>query len=102
MGGDGGQFAFTATSSLPDVTARQATTSVVLKDGETIVIGGLVLKQETMARSKTPVLGDLPLLGALFRSNHRRVEENVLTILITPRLGARRESVTGAQEGEGR
>jgi Tol biopolymer transport system component len=84
-----GNFTFTATSSLPDVTARQATTSVVLKDGETIVIGGLVLKQETRATSKTPVLGDLPLLGQLFRSSHRRVEENVLTILITPHLGAR-------------
>jgi Tol biopolymer transport system component len=82
-----GNFAFTATSSLPDVTARQAATSVVLKDGETIVIGGLVLKQETRATSKTPVLGDLPLLGQLFRSSHRRVEENVLTILITPHLG---------------
>ncbi len=82
-----GNFTFTATSSLPDVTARQATTSVVLKDGETIVIGGLVLRQETQATSKTPLLGDLPLLGQLFRSNHRRVDENVLTILITPHLG---------------
>jgi general secretion pathway protein D len=83
-----GNFAFTATSSLPDVTARQAATSIVLKDGETIVIGGLVLKQETRATSKTPVLGDLPLLGQLFRSSHRRVEENVLTILITPHLSS--------------
>ena len=83
-----GNFAFTATSSLPDVTARQAATSIVLKDGETIVIGGLVLKQETRATSKTPVLGDLPLLGQLFRSTHRRVEENVLTILITPHLSS--------------
>jgi Tol biopolymer transport system component len=83
-----GNFTFTATSSLPDVTARQATTSVVVKDGETIVIGGLVLKQETQARSKTPVLGDLPLLGQLFRSSHQRVEENVLTILITPHLSS--------------
>ena len=85
-----GNFTFTATSSLPDVTARQATTSVVVKDGETIVIGGLMLKQETQATSKTPLLGDLPLLGRLFRFNHRRVEENTLTILITPHLGGER------------
>ncbi len=86
-----GNFAFTTTSSLPDVTARQASTSVQLKDGETIVIGGLVLKQETLATSKTPVLGDLPLLGQLFRSTHKRAEENVLTILITPHLATERE-----------
>jgi len=88
-----GSFAFTATSSLPDVTSRQTTTSVVLKDGETIMIGGLILKQETRATSKTPVLGDIPLIGQLFRSSHRRLEENVLTILITPRLGLQRASL---------
>ncbi len=82
-----GNFTFTSASSLPDVTTRQTATGVVLKDGETVVLGGLVLKQETRATNKTPVLGDLPLLGQLFRSSSRQVEENVLTILITPHLG---------------
>ena len=82
-----GSFTFTATSSLPDLTSRQTTTSVVVKDGETIMIGGLILNQETKATSKTPVLGDIPLVGQLFRTSHRQLEENVLTILITPRVG---------------
>ena len=82
-----GNFTFTSTSSLPDVTTRQTTASVMVNEGETLMIGGLVLTQETSSVSKTPLLGDLPLLGQLFRSTHRKVEENVLTILITPRLG---------------
>jgi len=81
-----GNFTFTSTSSLPDVTTRQATASVMVNEGETLMIGGLVLTQETRSVSKTPLLGDLPLLGQLFRSTHRKTEENVLTILITPRL----------------
>lgn len=81
-----GNFTFTSTSSLPDVTTRQATASVMVNEGETLMIGGLVLTQETKSVSKTPLLGDLPLLGQLFRASHRKIEENVLTILITPRL----------------
>ncbi len=50
--------------------------------------GGLVLKQETRSQNNTPLLGDLPLLGQLFRASHMGTEENVLTILITPHLGA--------------
>jgi Tol biopolymer transport system component len=85
-----GSFTFTSTSSLPDVTTRQASTTVAVKEGETILIGGLVLTQETRSTSKTPLLGDIPLLGALFRRSDRHLEENVLTIMVTPRLGVER------------
>ncbi len=86
-----GNFTFTSASSLPDVTTRQASARVMVREGETITIGGLVLSQETRSVSKTPILGDLPLLGQLFRSTHRQVEENILTIMITPRLGLERD-----------
>ncbi|UCC69601.1 MAG: PD40 domain-containing protein [Armatimonadota bacterium] len=85
-----GNFTFTSTSSLPDVTSRQASAHIMVREGETITIGGLILSQETSSTSKTPILGDLPLIGQLFRSTHRQSEENVLTILITPHLGLER------------
>jgi len=90
-----GNFTFTSTSSLPDVTTRQASARVMVRAGETITIGGLILSQETRSTSKTPILGDLPLLGQLFRSTHRQSEENVLTILITPHLGLERGGTGG-------
>jgi Tol biopolymer transport system component len=85
-----GNFTFTANSSLPDVTTRSATASVVVNEGETVMISGLVIRQETGSVSKTPLLGDLPLLGQFFRSSHRRTEESVLTMFVTPYLGIMR------------
>ena len=87
-----GSFVFTKASSLPDVTNRQATTRVIVPSGDTIVIGGLTQKETTRATSKVPLLGDLPLLGGLFRSSRRETRETVLTIFITPRLLARGEA----------
>jgi len=83
-----GNFTFTGTSTLPDVTSRNATTSVMVSEGETIMIGGLMLRQDTKSSKKTPLLGDLPLIGQLFRSTHQKTEESVLAIFVTPRLGA--------------
>lgn len=97
-----GDFTFTSTSALPDVTTRQASTTVALKEGETILIGGLVLTQETRSTSKTPLLGDIPLLGSLFRRSYRRLEENVLTILITPRLATSSSSQAPSQSLDAR
>jgi hypothetical protein len=85
-----GNFTFTSASSLPDVTTRQTSTSVLVREGDTVMIGGLVLTQEATSVSKTPLLGDIPLVGQLFRARHHWLEENVLTIMVTPRLGLER------------
>jgi general secretion pathway protein D len=65
---------------------RSADSSVVVKDGQTIVIGGLVQDRETVAESKVPLLGDVPLLGYLFKFKQRRSTKINLLILLTPRI----------------
>jgi len=73
-------------TGLPRLSSRQIETTVRVRDGETIVIGGLTLDQETVRRRKVPVLGDLPLIGALFRSRTKTKTNTELVLFITPRL----------------
>ncbi len=61
-------------------------TSVIVKAGDTIVLGGVYRNEITSAIAKTPVLGDLPFFGALFRQTKKSEKKNELLIFITPRL----------------
>ncbi len=61
-------------------------TSVIVKDGDTIVLGGVYRNEITNSIAKTPVLGDLPLIGALFRQTRKSNKKNELLIFITPKL----------------
>ncbi len=79
-------FTFARANDLPDLTRRQASTEPVCGDGESIVIGGLTQEESLVSVQKTPLLGDLPLIGSLFRHTQRRTRESTLTIFITPRL----------------
>jgi type II secretory pathway component GspD/PulD (secretin) len=69
----------------PNMRTRQAETTLRVKYGETIVLGGLIQRQDTETALKTPLLGDLPIIGSLFRSNDREKTETELVILITPK-----------------
>lgn len=62
---------------------RSADTIITLQDGEPMVIGGLIGKEEEDSISKVPFLGDLPLLGALFRNHHKSNSESELMIFLT-------------------
>jgi type II secretory pathway component GspD/PulD (secretin) len=57
-----------------------------VKDGETIVIGGLLQKNETTVKRKIPLLGDIPILGLLFSRTDKRVDEIETVIFITPHI----------------
>lgn len=70
---------------------RTADTTVRLKSGETMVIGGLIGSEETRALSKIPFLGDLPLLGALFRSEKKNKQDSEIMIFLTARIIGREE-----------
>jgi type II secretory pathway component GspD/PulD (secretin) len=59
---------------------------VRIKDGETLVIGGLIQEQESKSIKKIPVLGDLPVLGSAFRSTTNTKAKNELVITVTPRI----------------
>ncbi len=71
-------------TGLPVLSTRRANTTVRVRDGETIVIGGLVLEQEYLTTSRIPILGDLPVLGALFQSRKRNRINTELVIFLTP------------------
>ncbi len=67
-------------------TKRSAKTSVVVKDNETIVIGGLIQDSEDTTVSKVPFLGDIPGLGWLFKTKSKTRKKTNLIILLTPRI----------------
>jgi type II secretory pathway component GspD/PulD (secretin) len=73
-------------SGLPVLSTRSADTTVRVTDGETIAIGGLTLNQEQQTNRKIPLLGDLPLVGGLFRSKSRNVVQTELVVFVTPRI----------------
>ena len=73
-------------------TKRSAKTSIVVKDKDTVVIGGLIQDQDIVTDDKIPFLGDIPLLGRLFQSTHKERSKTNLLIVLTPRI------IRGAQE----
>lgn len=71
---------------IPALSVRRAETIVELSDGESFAIAGLIQNTVDSTSVQTPWLGDVPILGALFRSNRFRENETELVIIITPRL----------------
>jgi len=67
---------------VPNVRVREATTTVRVHDGDTLVIGGLINDQEVKSVSKVPLLGDLPFFGALFRNNRTQRTHDQVMIFI--------------------
>jgi len=77
---------FVGDTNQPAVDSRKAQTNFMLRDGETAVIGGLRKKEKTITIDKIPLLGDLPLLGKLFRKENSEITDTELIIFITPRI----------------
>jgi pilus assembly protein CpaC len=72
--------------TVPALTTRRAETTVELGSGQSFMIAGLLRNSATNDISKAPFLGDLPILGALFRSTRYRKSETELVIIVTPYL----------------
>ncbi len=68
------------------ISKRQAVTSMVVHDGETILVGGLIDESERETIVKVPILGDIPYIGALFRNTIENKSRIELVLLITPRV----------------
>lgn len=75
-----------AVNGTPGLTTRRATTTVELRDGQTFAIAGLLQEDFTDAVRQVPLLGDLPVLGALFRSSEFQRRESELVIIVEPHL----------------
>ena len=71
---------------LPLITTRRASTTVQLYDGQSFAIGGLIKSNLTSGVKGTPLLGEVPILGALFRSTDFQEERSELLFVITPHL----------------
>ncbi|MEI6511714.1 MAG: secretin and TonB N-terminal domain-containing protein [bacterium] len=71
---------------LPQVARRYADTSIRVKDGETIIIGGLIREDDLKVVKKVPLLGELPILGFLFTNYKQNKTRNEVVIIITPRI----------------
>ena len=71
---------------IPALSTRRAETQVELRDGQSFAIAGLLSNISQQDHMKLPGLGDLPVIGALFRSKAERAERTELMVLVTPRL----------------
>jgi general secretion pathway protein D len=76
----------TAQLPLPHFRVRQIVTSVIVWDGQTVVLGGLMAESVTKMKDKVPILGDLPFLGRLFRSESSQTQKKNLMIFVTPTI----------------
>lgn len=74
------------TSVLPSITTRRVDTSVQLNDGQSFAIAGLIRNNVTETLSRFPGLGELPVIGALFRSTEFQKDQTELIFIVTPRL----------------
>jgi type II secretory pathway component GspD/PulD (secretin) len=71
---------------LPETDVRSTQTKVTVKEGQTLVIGGLMREKNMDGESKVPVLGDMPILGGLFRSKYSTKEKTELLIFVMPKI----------------
>ena len=76
----------TVTSSGPSIDTKQITTSVLVQNGGTVVIGGIYSQTESNTTTKIPLLGDAPFIGFLFRNNSKTDNKSELLIFISPKI----------------
>jgi general secretion pathway protein D len=71
-------------NSQPVRTEMETKTNMIIEDGQTLMLGGILFQQDSVTHRKVPLLGDIPLLGALFSHNETIAANNELLIFITP------------------
>jgi len=78
--------AFVGPEQLPQTASREANSTIRVRDGETVVIGGLIQDQDRQTFSKVPLLGSLPIVGQLFRNNNHNHKRTDVTIFLTTHI----------------
>ena len=73
-------------ANIPSIDTRQVTTQVLVNNGDTIVLGGIYETESRNQLNKVPVLGDLPLIGSMFRHTSESIEKQELLIFVTPKI----------------
>lgn len=75
-----------STTGLPSETTSEVTTNVLVKNGDTIVLGGLIEERDTKEVARVPVLGSIPIIGWLFRKESTNTVRTEIIVLITPKI----------------
>ena len=70
----------------PIFSERKVQTNVALQSGQTVILGGAVREYQQIVEDKVPVLGDLPVLGWLFRTSQKTTVKTYLVVFVTPRI----------------
>jgi type II secretory pathway component GspD/PulD (secretin) len=78
--------AFVGPEQLPQTASREANSTIRVHDGDTVAIGGLIRDEDRQTFSKVPILGDLPIVGQLFRNNNHDRKRTDVTIFLTTHL----------------
>jgi type IV pilus assembly protein PilQ len=89
----------TGSNGQPSISRREAKTEVLVRDGETTVIGGIYTRQNSEAWTEVPVLSKIPVLGWLFKKKTVSDARTELLIFVTPRIVNRSQSVVAAAPG---
>jgi type IV pilus assembly protein PilQ len=79
-------FLSSPTGDIPQIQKREVNTQVLVRDGDTVVIGGVYEFKNRDDVSKVPFLGDIPFLGAFFKKSSKDMEKAELLIFVTPRI----------------
>jgi type IV pilus assembly protein PilQ len=72
--------------NVPSIDTRKMSTRVMVGDGQTVVLGGILETTRTETTTKVPYLGDIPVLGHLFKSTTTTNNKNELLIFVTPKI----------------
>lgn len=87
--------------TLPDKKVTQVTTNIMVRDGSTVIIGGLLRDETSSTASQIPLLGSLPVVGPAFRKNKETIGRQEILVLITPRIVCDPEESCRADEAAG-
>jgi type IV pilus assembly protein PilQ len=74
------------TNNGPAINTNTVTTQVQVENGGTVVLGGIYSSTESNQTDKVPLLGDIPVLGYLFKTNSKSVQKDELMVFLTPRI----------------
>jgi len=75
-----------AAVTIPDEITQELTTNLIVRDGATVVLGGLFRESTTLSRSQVPFLGDIPVIGAAFRGHDNATKRSEIIFMVTPTI----------------
>jgi len=76
----------TSTGTIPSIDTKKVSTQVLVDNGDTVVLGGIFEQETRTTTTKVPLLGDLPIVGYLFKKTQKQDDKTELLIFVTPKI----------------